>query len=238
MGTRSQQYRFGLRDGIPIALGYFAVALALGIAAKNAGFNGLQAGVASFLLNASAGEFAGFTLIAAGASYGEVALMELIANARYFLMSCSLSQKLHPNTKWYHRMLIGYDVTDEIFGVSMNVKGYLNPYYTYGVMTLALPGWSLGTVLGVIVGSVVPDRLVSALSVGLFGMFIAIIVPPAKENKVIASLIVVCFALSYLANRLNVFAGISTGIKTIVLTVGISLVAALFFPVKEDGHAT
>lgn len=229
-----QQYRFGLRDGLPIALGYFAVAFALGIAAKNAGLNALQAGIASFLLNASAGEYAGFTLIAAGATYGEVALMTLITNARYFLMSCSLSQKLDQSVSVWHRMLIGFDVTDEIFGVSMAVSGKLCPYYTYGVMSLAMPGWAGGTVLGVLAGSVLPLRVVSALSVGLFGMFIAIIVPPARTNKVIAALIPICFALSFAADRLSLFSGISTGVKTIALTVVISVAAALLFPKKEE----
>lgn len=229
-----QQYRFGLRDGLPIALGYFAVAFALGIAAKNAGLNALQAGIASFLLNASAGEYAGFTLIAAGATYGEVALMTLITNARYFLMSCSLSQKLDQSVSVWHRMIIGFDVTDEIFGVSMAVPGKLCPYYTYGVMSLAMPGWASGTVLGVLAGSVLPLRVVSALSVGLFGMFIAIIVPPARTNKVIAALIPICFALSFAADRLSLFSGISTGVKTIALTVVISVAAALLFPKKEE----
>ena len=233
MNQKKQQYRFGLRDGLPIGLGYFAVAFALGIAAKNAGLNALQAGLASFLLNASAGEYAGFTLIAVGATYGEVALMTLITNARYFLMSCSLSQKLDASVSVWHRLLIGYDVTDEIFGVSMAVSGSLCPYYTYGVMSLALPGWSLGTVLGVLAGSVLPFRVVSALSVGLFGMFIAIVVPPARQNKVIAALIPLCFALSFAADRLTFLDGISTGIKTIVLTVAVSVLAALLFPVKE-----
>ena len=108
------QFRRGLRDGVPIGLGYFAVAFTLGIAAKNAGFTAGQATLTSFLINASAGEFAGFTLIAAGASYLEVAVMELIANARYLLMSCSLSQKLPPETPLRHRLLVAFDRTDEI----------------------------------------------------------------------------------------------------------------------------
>ncbi len=108
----------GLKDGIPIALGYFAVSFTLGITAKNAGLTALQAMLASFTLNASAGEFAGFTLIAAGAGYLEIAIMEFVANARYLLMSCALSQKLSPDTPLWQRLLIGYDVTDEIFGIS------------------------------------------------------------------------------------------------------------------------
>lgn len=149
-------FQKGLKDGIPIALGYFAVSFTLGITAKNAGFTALQAMLASFTLNASAGEFAGFTLIAAGAGYLEIAIMEFVANARYLLMSCALSQKLSPDTPLWQRLLIGYDVTDEIFGISISVPGRLNPYYTFGAIAIAVPGWSVGTYLGVLMGNILP----------------------------------------------------------------------------------
>ena len=229
-------YRAGMRDGLPIALGYFAVAFALGIAAKNAGFSALQALVASLTNNASAGEYAAFSLIAAGAGYLEVAVMTLVANARYLLMSCSLSQKLSPETPLRHRLIIGYDVTDEIFGISIARIGYLNPWYTYGAMTVCIPGWGSGTFLGVLMGSILPLRAVSALSVGLYGMFLAIIIPPARKNRVILALVAISFAASYAASRLAVLAGISSGVKTIVLTVVIALAAAVLFPVKEEGE--
>jgi predicted branched-subunit amino acid permease len=229
-----QQFRYGLRDGLPIGLGYFAVAFALGIAAKNAGLNALQAGVASFLCNASAGEYAGFTLIAAAATYGEVALMTLITNARYFLMSCSLSQKLDQSVSVWHRLLIGFDVTDEIFGVSMAVPGKLCPYYTYGVMSLALPGWAGGTVLGVLAGSILPMRVVSALSVGLFGMFIAIIVPPAREHKSVLIAVVLAIAASYAFTYLPVLSVFSGGWSVIIITVSVSALAAWLFPIPEE----
>lgn len=227
-------YRAGMRDGLPIALGYFAVAFTLGIAAKNAGFSALQALVASLTNNASAGEYAAFSLIAAGAGYLEVAVMTLVANARYLLMSCSLSQKLSPETPLRHRLLIGYDVTDEIFGISIARPGYLNPWYTYGAMTVAIPGWGSGTFLGVVMGNILPLRAVSALSVGLYGMFLAIIIPPARKNRVILALVAISFVASFAASRLAVFAGISSGVKTIVLTVVIALAAAVLFPVKEE----
>ncbi len=227
-------YRAGMRDGLPIALGYFAVAFTLGIAAKNAGFSALQALVASLTNNASAGEYAAFSLIAAGAGYLEVAVMTLVANARYLLMSCSLSQKLSPETPLRHRLLIGYDVTDEIFGISIARPGYLNPWYTYGAMTVAIPGWGSGTFLGVVMGNILPLRAVSALSVGLYGMFLAIIIPPARKNRLILALVAISFAASYAAGRLEILAGISSGVKTIVLTVVIALAAAVLFPVKEE----
>ena len=231
--SNRQWYARGLKAGVPIGLGYLAVAFTLGIAAKNAGLTAFQATLTSFLINASAGEFVGFTLIGAGASYLKVAIMELVANARYLLMSFSLSQKLSPKTGVGHRMLIGWYVTDEVFGVSISAPGHLNPFYTYGAISLACPGWAIGTCLGVIVGNILPASLVSALSVGLYGMFIAIFVPPSKTSKVIAGLVLVSMALSFAFNRIPVFDGISSGVKTIILTVAISAAAALLFPIRE-----
>lgn len=234
MNRSTSCYRAGLRDGMPIGLGYFAVAFTLGIAAKNAGFSPFQAMMESLLNNASAGEYAVFSLVAAGASYWEVAVMTLVANARYLLMSCSLSQKLAPDTSLGHRMLLAFDVTDEIFGISIAVPGRLDPRYTYGAMSVAIPGWALGTFLGVVVGNALPPRLVSALSVGLYGMFLAIIVPPAKKDRVVLGLVAVSFIFSFAAKRLPLLAGISAGTRTIILTVVIALAAAVLFPVRDE----
>ncbi|MCI5741668.1 MAG: AzlC family ABC transporter permease [Lachnospiraceae bacterium] len=227
-------FQKGVKDGIPIALGYFAVSFTLGITAKNAGLTALQAMLASFTLNASAGEFAGFTLIAAGASYLEVAIMEFVANARYLLMSCALSQKIPSDTPLLHRLIIGYDVTDEIFGISIAVPGKLNPFYTFGAIAIAVPGWSIGTYLGVVMGNILPANIVSALSVGLYGMFIAIIIPPARKSKIIAGIVAVSMAASFAFAKLPLVSNISSGVRTILLTVMISALAAYFFPVKEE----
>lgn len=231
MTTQNKIYfRHGMRDGSPIALGYFAVAFTLGIAARNAGLSSIQALIASALNNASAGEYAGFALIAAGSSYVEMAVMTLVVNARYLLMSCALSQKLKPDTPLRHRILIAYDVTDEIFGICVAQPGHLNPWYAYGAIAVAIPGWAFGTFFGVIMGNVLPTRVVSALSVGLYGMFLAIIIPPARKDRVIAGVVAAGFAASYLVNRLPLFSGLSTGIKTIALTVALALLAAVLFP--------
>lgn len=225
----------GMRDGIPIGLGYLAVSFSLGIAARNVGMNAFQGFLVSILNNASAGEYAGFTVIGADAAYLEIILVTLIANARYLLMSCALSQKFHPSTKLIHRLIVGYDVTDEIFGISIAQEGYLNPFYSYGAIAVAAPAWSIGTAIGVMVGNVLPASLVSALSVALFGMFIAIIIPPAKKDKVVAAIVIVCFASSYAFSVLPVISSLSEGTRTIILTVVISAAAALLFPRKEDG---
>jgi len=224
----------GMKDGIPIALGYFAVAFSLGIAAKNAGFNGLQATVMSLLNNASAGEFAAITLVAANATYIELAIMELIANARYLLMSCALSQKLTVETSIWKRLIISLDVTDEVFGISMAVPGKLNPFYTFGAMVVAMPGWSLGTYLGVLMGNLLSVNLVRALSVGLYGMFLAIIIPPARKSKILAGIILVSMAASFAFTKLPVIADLTTGTRTILLTVLISGGAAALLPIKEE----
>lgn len=231
--NRKKIYLQGIKAGIPIALGYFAVSLTLGIAAKNAGFSAFQATLTSFLINASAGEYIGFTLIAAGAGYIEVFLMEAIANARYMLMSAALSQKLRPGVGTLQRMLLGFCITDEIFGASISLDERLDPVFSYGAATMAIPGWSLGTLCGAILGNILPINLLSALGVSLYGMFISVFVPEARKNKIVAGLVIISFALSY-AFSLPFFDMISDGIKIILLTVVISLGAAILFPVKKE----
>ena len=231
--TKKLAFSNGMRDGIPIALGYFAVAFTLGIAAKNAGFTPLQAMVVSLTNNASAGEYAGFTLISAGAGYLELALMMVVANARYLLMSCALSQKLDPKTPLLHRLLIGYDVTDEIFGICINSPGKLNPFYAYGAFSVAITGWAIGTYLGVLMGNILPNNVVSALSVGLYGMFIAIIIPPARQNRLLAGLIIVSMLLSLLFATAPILSSIPSGTSILILTIVISAAAAILFPIKE-----
>lgn len=223
----------GMRDGFPIALGYFAVSFSLGIAARNAGLTPVQGFWASLLNNASAGEYAAFTLIAAGATYWEVAVITLIANARYLLMSCALAQRFSPATPFFHRLLIGYDVTDELFGITIARPGYLNPYYTYGAILLAAPAWAIGTALGIIAGNALPLRVVSALSVALYGMFLAIIIPSARKNRIVAALVVISFVLSFACEYLPGISALSGGTRTIILTVVISAAAAVLFPVKQ-----
>ncbi len=232
--SRAAVFREGLRDGLPIALGYFAVAFSLGIAARNAWLNAFQGFLAAGLTNASAGGYAAFLLIGANASYIEMAVMTLVANARYLLMSCALSQKFSPETSIFHRLLVGFDVTDEIFGITIARKGALEPLYNYGAMSVAIPGWAFGTALGVIAGNIMPLRAVSALSVALYGMFLAIIIPPAKESRVLAVLVPVCFALSFSAEKLPYICDISSGTRTIILTVAVSAVAAALFPHETE----
>ncbi len=231
-------FRSGMHDGIPIGLGYFAVSFSLGIAAKNAGLSPVQSFIVSLLCNASAGEYAGFTMIASGAAYLEIAIMTFIANARYLLMSCAMGQRMKPGVSLFHRMLMAFDITDELFAIAITRPGYLNPNYTYGAMLMSIPFWASGTALGCIAGDLLPLRLTSALGVALFGMFLAVIIPPAKENRIIAGLIAVCFLASSAAAYLPVISQISDGTRTIILTVVIAAAAALLFPRDPDKGET
>jgi len=232
--TKKLAFSNGMRDGIPIALGYFAVSFTLGIAAKNAGFTPLQAMIVSMTNNASAGEYAGFTLISAGAGYLELALMMVVANARYLLMSCALSQKLDPKTPLIHRLLIGYDVTDEIFGICINSPGKLNPFYAYGAFSVAIPGWAIGTYLGVLMGNVLPNNVVSALSVGLYGMFIAIVIPPAKQEKNVFYAVMLALIFSCCFAWLPGLERVSSGIAIVFSTVAAAALCAWRFPVEDE----
>lgn len=224
----------GIKDGIPIGLGYLAVSFSLGIAAKNAGLSTFQAFLCSLLCNASAGEYAGFTVIAASATYLECALVTLVTNARYMLMSCALSQRVDPDMPFKHRLIMAFYIVDEVFGIMISRPGFLNPYYMYGAILMAAPSWAIGTVLGAIAGSVLPPQLVSAFSVALYGMFVAVFIPPAKKDKVIAALVVISFFLSYCASYLPVISSWSEGTRTIILTVALSALAARFFPRKNE----
>lgn len=226
--------RQGMMHGIPIALGYFAVCFSLGIAAKKAGITAFEGFVMSLLCKASAGQYIGISLIAAGATYIEIAIATLIVNARYMLMSCALSQQLKPDTPLLCRVLVGDAVTDEIFGISVARGADLNPWYSHGAVLVAGPSWALGAAAGVLAGNVLPLRIVSALSVALYGMFLAVCIPPARKSKVIAGLVAVSFALSFAGGYIPGLSAMAEGTRNIILTVLISAVAALLFPRKEE----
>lgn len=224
----------GFKAGLPIGLGYFAVSFSLGIIAKSANVTPLQCFVTSFLNHASAGEYAIFTCIRDNVTYLEIALMVFIANIRYVLMSCALSQRINPDNGMLKRFLFGFTITDEIFAVEIGRKGYLQIAYTMTAFLTASLMWSCGTSVGCIAGSVLPESVVSALSVALYGMFLAIIIPPARKERLILGIIVVCFALSYLASVLPVISSVSSGTRIIILTVIIASACALLFPVKDE----
>lgn len=225
----------GMRDGIPICLGYFAVSFALGIAGRGVGMNAVQAFVMSLTMVASAGQFAAITLIGAGAGIIEMITTTIVVNLRYLLMSCSLTQKLSPETKLLHRLALSYCMTDEIFGLSISVDGFLRPVYTYGITVISVSGWCLGTVLGVVAGNILPALVTNALGVAMYGMFLAIIIPPAKENHFLGALVAVSMAASGLFSILPYLKAISSGFRVIILTILIAGIAAVIHPIEEPG---
>ena len=232
-GSSRKLFLTGLSEGLPIGLGYFAVAFSLGIAARGSGLTAVQGFVASLFTSASAGEYAVFSLIGEQGTVWETALLTIITNARYFLMSCVLAQKLKAGTGLRQRLTMGLSVTDEFFGVSVGKAGPLEPVYYYGLMLAAVPLWALGTSLGIMMGSLLPARIVNALAVGLFGMFIAVVVPETKKNKVVFGAVALAALFSWLCARLPFVRDLSEGTRTILLTVLISALAAVLFPVKE-----
>lgn len=224
----------GLKDGIPIALGYFAVSFALGIAAKNIGMNAIQSFFMSLGMVASAGEFAAITLISASAGIIEMIATSLIINLRYFLMSCSMTQKLSQKTSFFHRFLIAYCMTDEIFALSVSVDGFLNPFFTYGIACISVSGWCLGTVLGVLVGNIIPNWIASSLGIAVYGMFIAIVIPAAKKDRFTALLILISMLSSWAFSLIPLLKDISSGFQIIILTIIIAGIAAFIKPVDSS----
>ena len=154
--SRRAVFLAGVHDGVPIALGYFVVAFTLGILAKTAGLTPWQGFLTSFVNLASAGEYAGFTVIAAQAPYLEIAVLTLVANARYFLMSAALTQRFAPDTSLLHRLAVSFGVSDEIFGITVARGGMVNPYYNYGAMAISVPAWAIGTSAGILAGGILP----------------------------------------------------------------------------------
>ncbi|MBQ7371921.1 MAG: AzlC family ABC transporter permease [Blautia sp.] len=226
----------GVKDGIPIGLGYFAVSFTFGIMSVAGGLSILQAVLISLTNLTSAGQFAGLDIMIAGGSYWEMALTQLIINLRYSLMSFSLSQKLRRDVPWAHRYLVAYGVTDEIFGVSSSQPGKISPYYNYGAMCVAVPGWTLGTLAGAVSGSILPEFMVSALSVAIYGMFLAIIIPAAKKSRAVFGVVVSAMLISSLFSVVPFLQHVTSGFVIIITTLLVAGLAAFLNPVTEEGE--
>lgn len=224
----------GMKDGIPIGLGYFAVSFTFGIAAVSAGIPAFGAALISLTNVTSAGQFAGLTIIAANGTLLEMALTQFIINLRYCLMSFSLAQKLDQNTPFVHRFLMAFGVTDEIFAIGVSHKGKLPPSYHYGAMAVAIPGWVTGTALGAVFGNILPAFIMSALGIAIYGMFLAIILPPAREDKTILCVVLAAMTLSALFYITPVLKEISSGFVIIITTVLVAGVAAFIKPIHEE----
>lgn len=227
-------FKKGLKDGVPIGLGYFAVSFTFGMMSVSGGLSSWQAVLISLTNLTSAGQFAGLDIILAGGSYWEMALTQLIINLRYCLMSFSLSQKLRRDFPWGHRFLVAFGITDEIFGVSAGREGKVSPYYNYGAMCVAIPGWTLGTLAGAVSGNLLPAFMVSALSVAIYGMFLAVIIPPAKTNRAVLGVVLGAMAVSSLFAAVPVLKRVSSGFVIIITTLLVAGLAAWFCPVAEE----
>lgn len=237
MSERKQAFLHGLKNGVPIAIGYFVVSFALGIQAANAAISPAKSALMSLLNLTSAGEMAGVVLIGGGATYAELLLTQIVINLRYLLMSCAVSQRILPDTSLLHRFLMSYGITDEIFAVSAIRPKPLSPYFTYGALTLAAPGWTIGTFLGATLGNILPTRAVSALGMALYAMFFAIVLPPARKNRAIAIVVALSMAASaglWALSRLPRLAFLTDGTRIVILTIAIALLAAALFPIKDE----
>ncbi len=225
----------GIKDGLPIGLGYLSVSFAFGASASLMGIPVLYSILISMLNLTSAGQLAGVTVIATAGTIIEMILIQTVINSRYFLMSISLSQKLDGSFKLPHRLLCAFGITDEIFAVASSKKSLVNNRYFYGLMLLPYIGWVLGTALGAILGNVLPSQVQNALGIALYAMFIAIIVPPSTKHLSILLAVILSAGVSCLLYFVPVFkANISQGLAVIISALIASIVIALIFPVKEE----
>ncbi|MBD5384247.1 MAG: AzlC family ABC transporter permease [Ruminococcaceae bacterium] len=224
----------GVKDGIPIALGYLSVSFTFGITAVNMGIPPITAILISLTNVTSAGQVAGIGIIAAHGGFTEMALAQLIINMRYALMSLSLSQKLDAKYSLFHRIVTSFCVTDEVFAVASGKSGELPARYMYGLITLPYLFWSGGTAVGAFLGAILPEMIKSALGIAIYGMFIAIFIPPSKKSLGVMSVVITAAALSWFIYYLPALGFISSGISIIICTVIAAALGALLFPRREE----
>lgn len=223
----------GVRDGIPICLGYLSVSFGFGILATGLGLSVLAAVGISLTNLTSAGQVAGVGIIAAGGSLIEMALTQFIINIRYSLMGISLSQKLDSSFNTFHRLVASFGITDEIFAVAVSQKS-VSPYYMYGLTVISALGWVSGTFLGGAAGNLLPESVSSALGIVLYGMFLAIIIPPSKKSKGVLITVLIAAALSIVFKY--VLTSVSGGFAIIICAVLSAAICAVLFPVKEENE--
>lgn len=230
-------FRAGLRDGLPIALGYFPVSFAFGIQAVGMGIPAFHAVLISLTNLTSAGQFAGLGIIASGAGLLEMALTQLVINLRYALMSLSLSQKLAPTVTLLERCAVAFGNTDEIFAVASSKPGSLGARYLYGLILGPVIGWTGGTLTGAVAGGLLPAMVQSALGVALYGMFIAIVVPPARKLRPVTAVAGIALVCSCLFAWLPALKQVSSGFAVIFCTLIAAGLGAALFPVQPEKEA-
>ena len=226
-------YLRGLRYGIPIGLGYLSVSFTFGIMAVSYGLYWWQAVVISMLTVTSAGQFAGIGIMMHPGQYIEMLVSQLTINVRYSFMSISLSQKVDSKFKGVYRWLLGFFMTDEIFAVASTEKSVKRSFFA-GLATLPYFGWAFGTLVGALLGNILPQRLMSALSLAIYGMFVAIVVPEMKHKKTVSIVVVFAIIFSCLFTYVPVINEISSGLSISICAIAAAILGALLFPVKED----
>lgn len=233
---RRDGFAGGVRDGIPICIGYLSVGFAFGIFSVSNGLTAIEALLISMTNVTSAGQLAAVPIMIAGGSLFELALSQFVINLRYALMSVSLSQKLDSSVTLADRLLIAFVNTDEVFAVASSRQS-VGRIYMFGLILTPFLGWSIGTFLGAAAGSILPALVISALGVAIYGMFIAIVVPVAKEDGHTLFCVLLAIALSCLFRFLPLLSGVQTGFVVIICAVTASAVAAALFPIDETQEA-
>lgn len=236
---KTESFRKGILDGIPICLGYLSVSFAFGIfAVEESGLSVLHTLLISMLCVTSAGQLAAVPIIAGGGGLWELAVSQLVINLRYSLMSISLSQKLDKKVKLPSRLLISFVNTDEVFAVASGQAGAVGKKYMYGLGLLPWIGWSTGTLLGAVAGNILPAIVTESLGVAIYGMFIAIVVPEMKKTRPTALCVAVAVALSVAFYYVPFLGQIPTGFTVIICAVTASVLLAWLAPIKEaeDGQ--
>lgn len=226
-------YLRGIKDGIPICLGYLSVSFAFGIFCIQSGLTLLQALLISMTCVTSAGQLAAVPIMATGGGFLELAMTQVIINLRYSLMSVSLSQKLGRDINLLRRFSIAFMVTDEIFGVASSQDGKPPKAYFYGLMITPYFGWAIGTFIGAAAGNILPAIVITALAVAIYGMFVAIVVPPARDNKNVLYCVLVAIALSCIFAFVPVINKVPSGFVIIICSVIASTIFAILKPIEE-----
>lgn len=224
----------GIKDGIPICMGYVAVAFAFGIFSVESGLSVIEALLISMTNVTSAGQLAAVPIIAGGGTLIELAVAQLVINLRYSLMSVSLSQKVDKSVRMIDRFLISFVNTDEVFAVSASKEGQVGRKYLYGLIITPYLGWSAGTLVGAIAGNVLPAVVISSLGVAIYGMFIAIVVPPAKKSKPVALCVITAIALSCMFKYIPALGAVPQGFVVIICAVAASALFAVIAPVNNE----
>lgn len=230
--------RMALRDGIPIGLGYLSISFAFGLMATGAGLTVIEAVLISAFNLTSAGQIAALPIIASSGSLIELAMTQLVINLRYSLMSISLSQKFDEKIRTRDRFILAYSLTDEMFAVAIGKNQRLGKRYILHLMILPFLGWTLGTALGAIAGNILPEVLVMALSISMYAMFVAIIVPPSKKNLPLAFCVLLSIALSCAFEYIPLLSSVPDGFVIIIVAPLVSALFALLAPIKDGEVAS